>query len=158
MSFLQPLGGCLMSLKSLLTGGADLSTTWANLGILFLRVVPGLSIALSHGLGKLPPSERFITGVAELGFPAPIVFSWAAGLSETLGGFLMAIGLFTRPAAFFVMFTMSTAFFLRHAADPFQKKELAVLYGTIALAVFLIGSGRYGLDALLRRGKRDLPA
>lgn len=143
-------------LRNLLFGGADLSSPFAHLGVLVLRLVPGLSLALAHGLGKLPPSERFVTGVAELGFPAPIAFAWAASLAESAGGFFMALGLFTRPAAFFVLFTMGTAFFLRHAADPFQKKELALLYGVIALGVLLIGAGRYSLDALFRGRKNSL--
>jgi len=142
-----------MTLKSLLFGGAEISTTAGNLGLLLLRLVAGLSLATAHGLGKLPPSEGFVKGVGELGFPAPLLFAWAAGLSEALGGSLVALGLFTRPAAFFMLFTMSTAFFLRHSLDPFQKKELAMLYGIIALAILLIGAGRYGLDALVRRRK-----
>src|SRR4029453_12776531 len=142
-------------LFSLLFGGAQLSTFWANLGLALLRIVPGLSLSLGHGLGKLPPSEKFVAGVQELGFPLPVFFSWAAGLSECVGGLLLASGFFTRPAAFFVLCTLSTAFFLRHAADPFQKKELALLYGIIALAVFLIGSGRFGVDALIRCKRED---
>jgi len=64
---------------------------------------------------------------------------------------LIAIGLFTRPAAFFVMCTMGVAFFLQHRADPFQRKELALAYGVIALVILLLGAGRFGLDALFRR-------
>src|SRR4029453_9502804 len=91
-----------MKLKSILFGGAEISTTPGNLGLLFLRLVAGISLATAHGLGKLPPSEGFIKGVGERGFPAPVIFSWGAALSEALGGSLVALGLFTRPAAFFM--------------------------------------------------------
>lgn len=141
----------MQKIKSFLFGGVDISGPVANLGILILRVFVGLTLALAHGTGKIPPSDRFIEGVGKLGFPMPEHFAWAASLSEFLGGILIALGLLTRPAAFFVMFTMGTAFFLVHAADPFQKKELALAYGVIALAILLIGSGRYGLDALFRK-------
>jgi putative oxidoreductase len=49
---------------------------------------------------------------------------------------------------------MLAAAFLRHAADPFARKELALLYGFVALMFLLIGSGRYGIDALLRYRKK----
>ena len=54
-------------------------------GLLILRVFAGLSLALAHGLGKLPPSDRFIAGAAEMGFPLPALFAWAAALPESLG-------------------------------------------------------------------------
>jgi putative oxidoreductase len=137
-------------LKNLL-GNATVDCPWADGALTLLRVFAGLSLALAHGLGKLPPSERFVAGVADLGFPAPALFAWAAGLSEFLGGLLVAAGLATRPAAAFACFTMLVAAFGRHAADPFDKKELALLYAAIMLAFVLVGAGRFGLDALVRK-------
>ena len=57
--------------------------TWvSDVGLLGLRLFAGLALAFAHGRGKLPPSERFIAGAGDLGFPVPIVFAWAAALSE----------------------------------------------------------------------------
>lgn len=126
-----------------------------DLGLLVLRVFAGLGLALAHGLGKIPPSERFISGVIEMGFPLPGVFAWAAGLSEFVGGILLAIGLLTRPAAFFVLVTMFVAAFIRQAGDPFGERELALLYGAVAVLFLFAGSGRFGLDALLLRRKNE---
>jgi putative oxidoreductase len=126
----------------------------ADLGLLFLRVFAGLSLTLAHGVGKLPPSEGFIAGAAEMGFPLPVLFAWAAALSKSLGGFLLALGLLTRPAAFFIVVTMSVAAFVRQAGDPFGDLELPLLYGFVALQFLFTGSGRFGLDALLRPRNR----
>jgi putative oxidoreductase len=84
-----------------------------------------------------------------MGFPSPDLFAWAAALSEFLGGILIALGLGTRIAAFFVFSTMTVAVFIRHASDTFDVKELALLYGTIAMAIVLIGPGRFSLDYLI---------
>ncbi len=134
-----------------LFSGTEIASPLANTGLALLRVFAGLSLALAHGIGKLPPSERFIEGVARMGFPLAEWFAWAAGLAEFAGGFLLAAGLMTRPASVFIIITMAVAAFIRHADDPFSMKEKALLFGVVALAFLLIGSGKYGLDAILRR-------
>lgn len=143
----------MKALKELLFGGAGGGSPVADAGMLVLRLFAGIAMAAGHGFGKLPPSERFIAGVGEMGFPAPTVFAWAAALSEFAGGVLLALGLATRPAAFFLLGTMCTAGFIRHAEDPFVVKEKAFLYAAIALMFMLAGAGRFSLDALLR-GRR----
>jgi putative oxidoreductase len=123
-------------------------------GLLWLRVGAGAGIA-THGYGKVfgGHMEKFAGGVAEMGFPMPEVFAWAAALSEFLGGILLVLGLGTRPAAFFVLMTMSVAFFIRHRLDPFKVKELAFLYWTMSGALVLTGSGAFSLDGLLFKKK-----
>lgn len=122
-----------------------------DLGLLLLRVGVGLTMALAHGLGKLPPSAEFVAGTADLGFPLPVVFAWAAALSEFAGALLVALGLATRPAALLVVATMAVAFFVAHASDPFGDREPAFVFGVVFGAVALLGAGRYSLDAALER-------
>lgn len=121
-------------------------------GVLFeasytaLRVFAGLAMALAHGWGKLPVSEQFVTGVAQLGFPAPALFAWAAALAEFGGGILVAVGLLTRPAALTVAFTMLVAAFLQHGNDPFKFMELSLLYLVINSFFAVKGGGKWSLD------------
>jgi putative oxidoreductase len=131
-------------------GGAGGGSATADLGLLLLRVFAGLSLAFAHGLGKLPPSARFLAGVEEMDFPLPLFFGWAAALSEFAGGLLLVLGLLTRPAAVFVGITMAVAAFIRQAGDPFGERELALLYGTVAVMLLLTGAGQYAIDARLR--------
>jgi putative oxidoreductase len=126
--------------------------TSTDAALLPLRVFSGVALALAHGLGKLPPSARFIETVGGLGFPAPIVFAYAAGVAEFFGGLLLAVGFLTRPASALILVTMLVAAFGRHAADPFTGKEKALLFAFVALAFLIAGAGRYSLDAAM--GKR----
>ena len=41
-----------------------------------------------------------------------------------------------------------------HGADPFAKKELALLYGAGALTLMLTGPGQLSLDALWSRRRK----
>jgi putative oxidoreductase len=134
--------------------GTTINNRSTDFGLLLLRVAAGLAMALAHGRGKFPPGAQMVEGVAGLGFPMPEVFAWAAASAEFIGGFLLAIGLLTRPAALTMLATMATAFFLAHAKDPFGVKELAFLFGAIALLYVFSGAGRYSVDSLLNRKRR----
>jgi putative oxidoreductase len=140
--------------REVLIGGATPASITADIGLTILRVSAGLMMAFGHGMGKIPPSDGFVQGVGELGFPQPLLFAWAAGASEFFGGLLLAAGLLTRPAAFFIAFTMTVAAFMRHAGDPMfgrtPSKEMALLYLAVAVAFLLTGSGRFSVDRVLR--------
>ena len=143
-----------------------------DLGLLILRLA-GLYLAIGHGWGKVvglaSGETRFLEGVANLGFPMPVVFAWAAALSELVGGTAMALGLFTRWAAAFAATTMFVAAFVRHrAASQFLSwigiapaseesfkawgnPELSTIFLLVCLAVALLGPGRFSIDARLGR-------
>ena len=147
----------------------------SDIALLGLRLA-GFGLLFIHGWGKLVAlaggQAGFVDSVARLGFPAPMVFAWAAALGETLGGLLVGLGLFTRFAAPVCAFTMAVAAFAQHHAHQhllvklhlrsaseetlkgWGNPEMALLYLACFLAVALLGAGRYSLDHLLgTRGK-----
>lgn len=122
-----------------------------DLGLLLLRLVGGLSLALAHGMGKVPPSAGFLANVERLGFPLPALFAWAAGLAEFGGGLLLAIGLLTRPAALLVAGNFVLVTLVANAGQPFVEREKAILFLMVGLVLLLTGPGRYAADAALAR-------
>ena len=143
-------------LSRLLFGGASRLSWPAEIGLLVLRAWTGLALAFGHGLSKLPPSQQFIEGTADLGFPLPAVSAWMAGLGEFAGGILLALGLLTRPAALWIMCVMGTAAFVAHWDDPLlmtdgpPAKEMALLFFAPAFCLLMTGSGRTGIDQFIR--------
>lgn len=125
---------------------------WNDLGRVWLRILIGTGTA-THGFAKIfgGGMEGFAQGVAQMGFPLPIVFAWAAALSEFAGGICIAAGVGTRVAASFVFCTMAVALFIYHRQDPFSVKELAYLYWTASGALILLGGGRYTLERVIRK-------
>ena len=112
-----------------------------------VRLMSGL-LFLEHGTQKL------------LGFPAsdmhpPLMSIFgAAGVIELVGGVLIAIGLFTRPAAFIASGMCAFAYFIAHAPKTFfpalNGGDAAILFCFIFLYFVFAGGGRYSLDAMLR--------
>jgi len=143
-----------MQLRKAIFAPLGTGKTWGDFGLLILRMSAGLMLALAHGSGKLPPSDKFIEGTGDLGFPVPVFFAWAASLSEFFGALLVAIGLATRPAAAFAGIVMATAVFLKHSEDPFAKKELPLLFLAVMVTLIFTGPGRYSLDGLISGKKR----
>src|SRR5579884_4534108 len=76
-----------------------------------------------------------------------------AGTIELIGGTLIALGLFTRIAAFIASGEMAVAYFWVHAKRGFwpimNKGELAVVLCFLFLYIAARGPGRYSLDRLL---------
>jgi putative oxidoreductase len=117
------------------------------------RVVFGF-LFLLHGLQKF----GMIGGIdGKGGMVAMGTMMGAAAVIETVGGLLIMIGLFTRPAAFIASGQMATAYFLAHQPNgglPIQNMgELAVMFCFAFLYICVRGAGAFSADAAMGRQK-----
>ncbi|PYL25100.1 MAG: hypothetical protein DMF37_05950 [Verrucomicrobia bacterium] len=114
-----------------------------------MRLIFGLNFA-SHGgqllfgmFGGMPGSNTLLLQLC----------GWIC----LLGGFLIAFGLLTRPAAFISSGTMAVAYFMVHAPHSFfpiaNQGERAVFYSWVFLFIFFYGPGRWSIDALISKRK-----
>jgi putative oxidoreductase len=125
---------------------------WTARVLSLLRIVTAL-VFMEHGTAKLfgfPPS------------PYPPMHSLmtlmgASGILEAFGGFLLLIGLFTRPVAFILCGEMAVAYFMVHAPHSFfpvlNKGDSAIQFCFVFLYLVFAGPGPWSLDALLRKAK-----
>jgi len=124
----------------------------SDIAILLLRVTVGALMLYSHGWGKL---MKFFSE-EPIGFADPIGLGMTATLiltvfAEVFCSFLLIVGFGTRLATIPLMITMLVAIFVIHWDDPFGKKEFALLYLVPYIVIFLIGAGRYSIDALITK-------
>lgn len=128
----------------------DLLNRWQPRVLSLLRIVTAF-LFMQHGAQKI------------LGFPAPqrhpfelFSLSGVAGILELFGGFLILIGLFTRPTAFVLSGLMAFAYFIAHAPQSFwpltNGGESAVLFCFVFLYLFVAGGGSWSVGQL--RGRR----
>ncbi|MBR0644786.1 DoxX family protein [Plastoroseomonas hellenica] len=111
-----------------------------------LRIMAALMF-LAHGTQKF---FSFPNAFPMGGPPATFTLLWFAGAIELVGGVLIAIGLFTRPAAFLASGMAAFAYFYAHAPRAFYPimngGELAALYAFVFLYIAAAGPGRFSLD------------
>lgn len=126
---------------------------WSSQLLSVLRIMAGL-LVLQSGTGKY------------LGFPKVAMYenvqfmslAGAAGLIELVGGALIVLGLFTRPAAFILSGLMALAYLIAHAPRSFfpilNGGGFAVLFCFVFLYLAAAGGGAWSLDRILR-GRAD---
>jgi putative oxidoreductase len=121
---------------------------WQPTALSLLRFMSGL-LLMQHGTAKL------------FGFPSLPMFAdlkvaslvGMAGIIELVGGALLVIGLFTRPAAFIASGMTAVAYFMVHAPQNFMPivngGELAALYCFVFFYLVFAGGGPVSLDRML---------
>lgn len=134
-----------------------------DLGILVLRLTVGFGFAFIYGLMKIQGGTELWAMIGGSMSNVGITFGhtfWGfmASLSEFGGGILLMLGLFVRPAALFMAFTMIIAT-ITHLAmkdqwyNVFQPVEMFGVF----IALLFLGAGKYSLDYLFfKKNKNSL--
>ena len=131
--------------------------------VLLGRVALG-AIFVKSGLQKLMALSAFAASLASRGVPQSSVWAVIGATVEFVGGILIVTGLRTREASLLMVLFVIVATGISHrywefadAARRLQEsqffKNLSIIGGFLLL--FATGSGRFGLDALLARRKRN---
>jgi putative oxidoreductase len=126
-----------------------------DIGILLLRLGVG-GLMLTHGIPKL----FRLFGSEPIRFADPIGIGVEASLAltvfaEVICSVLIIVGLATKLAAIPLLATMFVAFFIIHADDPFQRKELALFFLIVYVVLLFTGSGKYSLDHYFLKRKKE---
>lgn len=132
-----------------MAGIGETASAWAPRARSILRIAAALLI-VEHGTTKLlgfPATE--MSGISVTTMPG------AAGIFELVGGALVLIGLFTRPAAFLVSGMCAVGYWMVHAPGGFYPMinggETIALYSFVFLYLAFAGPGPWSIDAA--RGK-----
>lgn len=125
--------------------------------LLVLRLGVGLGFVWYHGWPKLAGGPERWEGVGGamgnygLGF-APEFWGLMAALGETVGGLLIALGLFFRPAAVILAFVMMTAT-INHWVTGMGTPAHAFKNFFFFVGLIAVGPGRFSLDEKLFGGR-----
>jgi putative oxidoreductase len=119
-----------------------------DVGILLVRLIFG-GMFIYHGYTKLAAYSQIQPNFPDLiGIGATLSFNLVI-FAEFGCGILVALGFLTRLAIIPIFITMSVAFFIAHAKDPFVVKQIAFVYWLLCVPIFVFGGGRYSVDRIL---------
>ena len=116
------------------------------------------TLFLIFGWRKVRDYSGTVSQMVQLGLPMPVLATGVSIFMELPVAFAVAIGTFTRPsAALMALYTLGTAlighrYWTVKGADYVDSlegfyKDLSIMGGFLLL--FIIGAGKYSIDALL---------
>lgn len=125
--------------------------SWSPRALSVLRIVTAL-LFMEHGLMKMFHFPAMQPGAPD---PLPTLLVVAAWI-EIVGGGLIALGLFTRVAAFVCAGQMAVAYFMAHfpksSWPAINQGEVAILFCFVFLYLVFAGPGAWSIDAVRKSG------
>ncbi len=117
-----------------------------------LRVAAGL-LLVTHGYGKILNPFGASGMVESLGFHPGVFWSPLLSATEFFGGILIAIGLFTRPAAFAAMIVLAVTVYFHGVVqgEGLMGAEKSILWALIMFFFVIRGGNSHSVDAKLGR-------
>ena len=117
-----------------------------NLGLFLLRLFPSMLLIIGHGWPKMMQFS-----VMRTQFPDPIGLGSTISLIltiiiEVFCPLFLILGIGTRINAALIAILMLVAAFIVHALDPWEMKEVAILYALPYIVIMLTGAGQYSID------------
>ncbi|WP_303014070.1 DoxX family protein [uncultured Bacteroides sp.] len=124
------------------------TATKISLLLLVVRIIFGI-LLMNHGIQKWSNYQELSTA-----FPDPLNIGSPLSLGLAVFGELVCsmafiAGFLYRLAMLPMIFTMAVAFFVIHANDPFAAKELAFVYLTLFILMYITGPGKFSIDHII---------
>lgn len=130
-----------------------------DFGILLLRIGVGLIFIFVHGIGKITAGPEMWTqlggSMSNFGINfLPTFWGFMAAFTEFFVPMFLIIGFLYRPATLLLTINMIVASSVHFVKlDPWGRIAYPLMLLILFISMFLIGPGRYSIDAYLKGRK-----
>lgn len=120
--------------------------------IALLRIVAGAAL-ITHGWGKIQDPTAMSGFLESMGFWPGAFWSFMVAIAESIGGLLIAIGLFTRPAALMNLISMTVIIWFHwiFKEEGYGGAEKAILWWVMLFYFVVHGGQHYAVDKVMKR-------
>lgn len=115
---------------------------------LLLRIGVGV-IFIIAGWGKLTGIEGTQGFFGNIGIPLPALMAWVVAIVEFFGGLMILLGAYIRIPALLMAVIMVVAILTTKLDGDFSAARVDFLLLLMSGALFLLGSGKYSIDAMM---------
>lgn len=124
---------------------------YKDVALLLTRVVVGLYFIFVHGLPKLQGGperwERVGGALSSLGIDLwPQFFGFMAGLTEFVGGVLILLGLWFRPATLMIAIVLLVATIQKITGEGWFSSAHPAEVMMLMIVFAFVGAGKYSID------------
>jgi|SRR6056297_2585083 len=118
--------------------------------LLIFRMLAAFAIIKAHGIPKILHFQETLQHIPDpLGLGSTFS-AYFAIFTNVLCAILVALGLFTRAAAFFILSLTLTGLLVIHFNDSAKLQDAPLIYSIVFGYIAYIGAGKYSLDYKLK--------
>ena len=128
---------------------------YSDITLLLLRLVTGALLVHEtwDNITRAARMREFAGFLGQFGFPLPHLLAPLSVAAQFGAGVLLILGLATRAAGVLIAANFAVAVTMVHSAEPFRGWWPALILVVLGLHFAAAGSGRFGLDRLVGKGK-----
>ncbi len=125
------------------------SPIWHNQGVAIVRVIVG-AMMIYHGweIFNTTKMNEYAVWDSFKKYSAPLMMVYIGKATELLAGILLLLGLFTRLAALFLIFTMLYIAFFVGEGRIWYEEQHPFLFVLLGAVFFFTGGGKWSFDYL----------
>jgi putative oxidoreductase len=123
-----------------------------DLAYFFVRFFSAFALIKAHGLPKLIHFKHTLIHIPDPFGLGGEFSTYYAIFTNVFCAFLVAIGLFTRMAALFILSITLTGLFIIHISDSAKIQDSPFIYSIIFSFIAYMGSGKYSFDTIFIKG------
>lgn len=121
-----------------------------DVALLLLRIGVGI-VFIVAGWGKLTGIEGTQGFFGNIGIPLAGLMAWVVAIIEFFGGLMVLFGAYIRIPTILMAIIMIVALLTTKIGGEFSDARVDLLLLLMTSSLFILGSGKYSIDAMLNK-------